>query len=260
MGAKELLFVEPLDEKLFGARHLGIEGVHQLGNAALAVQLASTWEQFKGKEGVKRGEVRGDSYRILPSPPELPASYTEALCQTRWPGRSHHCQSALLPNTEIFIDGSHTPLSVQASVLWMKKKRAEIMARDPNLQTYTILLFGCGKSRHPANLLSCIHESAIDLDIRHLLLTTISLHGTEEGKVARESDWGHVELMEKGWNEFPQNQSPQQIEKYQNISDAVKALHRIRQTLPPETQMQVLVIGSLYVAGGVLGLLDIPAV
>jgi len=78
---------------------LGLKGKHQRTNASLAVALAKSFLETRGKEF---GEV-------------LPESFIQPLRDTRWPGR---CQRVEQGKTTWLLDGAHTTESLRSSGEW----------------------------------------------------------------------------------------------------------------------------------------------
>ncbi|NWR83601.1 FOLC protein, partial [Furnarius figulus] len=106
------------------ALELGLAGAHQRSNAALALQLARTWLQRHGCQGL--GELK----EVPPSPelagrsvPLAPAFRpTDAMIQglrdTEWLGRT---QVLCHGPVTWYLDGAHTTSSIQACVRWFRQ-------------------------------------------------------------------------------------------------------------------------------------------
>eukprot|EP00536_Pseudo-nitzschia_multiseries_P009675 jgi/Psemu1/201299/e_gw1.277.91.1 len=128
------------------ALSLGLAGSHQYGNATLAVALC---------QAVTGGNAR--SKIEIDSPTTL-----RALAGAAWPGR---CQKLLWSGSgvghaddnddahaavEFFLDGAHTPQSLEATVGWFRSRACCERERPP------ILVFNCSHERNPVELLELL--------------------------------------------------------------------------------------------------------
>eukprot|EP01063_Lacrimia_lanifica_P030335 TRINITY_DN4812_c0_g1_i3.p1 TRINITY_DN4812_c0_g1~~TRINITY_DN4812_c0_g1_i3.p1 ORF type:complete len:480 (+),score=29.84 TRINITY_DN4812_c0_g1_i3:75-1514(+) len=137
--------------------HLGLEGLHQRDNAALAVALCSTYfEKTKGMkfsfipDGLAPGEVAEGPREALPE------DFVQGLSVAKWDGR---CQTVVLPVAEgsapvtLRIDGAHTDESVAAASAWF----AALPTGTPPARRE--VLFHCQPGRDPAALLTPIRDA-----------------------------------------------------------------------------------------------------
>ncbi|KAM6296966.1 folylpolyglutamate synthase, mitochondrial [Aegotheles albertisi] len=106
------------------ALELGLAGAHQRSNAALALQLARTWLQRRGPQGLmelKEVPLEAEpSGRPVPLAPTFQpsAAMTRGLRDTEWLGRTQ-----VLPRGPVtwYLDGAHTTSSIQACIRWFRE-------------------------------------------------------------------------------------------------------------------------------------------
>jgi folylpolyglutamate synthase len=79
----------------------GLSGAHQYQNASLAIRLART---------VLRDDTQIDD--ILSEP------FIAGLKNSKWPGRCQAVSDPSLPRTTWYLDGAHTPESMQCCLQW----------------------------------------------------------------------------------------------------------------------------------------------
>ncbi|KRZ71757.1 Folylpolyglutamate synthase, mitochondrial [Trichinella papuae] len=110
--------------------NLGIAGVHQKENANLAVHLARYWIMKMGyccSPIMNMNNVRNLKAELFDAP--LSEEEIKALESCRWPGRS---QIIKKNGIEYYLDGAHTPLSIQCCAAWFGEAAA---ATEPDYQT-----------------------------------------------------------------------------------------------------------------------------
>lgn len=128
--------VEPLDASRFD---IGIKGgAHQLENAALASAMA-----------------RVVFAKLWPVPQGLvDETIAAGLAACRFPGRAQ-VEKALGGRVTCYLDGAHTPVSVECAAKWFQS------TATPNKKR--ALVFHCSGDRNPKHLLEIIHrECAFD--------------------------------------------------------------------------------------------------
>ena len=190
---------------------LGIDGDHQLLNAALAWKLAQKWIQAQGL-------------------PELPSAVIEeALRLVRWPGR--HQKHQLSKDCCLYLDGCHTVESVQYCATWFIKEYCTSLMKNH-------LVFHC----------------SIDRDYRALLQPLLSIP------------------FESVFFAIPQHLAPSSKE---NCAALLKHHHDMAAYWTEKTGREalvltsmnegffslldgrVLVCGSLYLVGEVMGIFEL---
>eukprot|EP00013_Stygamoeba_regulata_P006896 CAMPEP_0177633426 /NCGR_PEP_ID=MMETSP0447-20121125/2831_1 /TAXON_ID=0 /ORGANISM="Stygamoeba regulata, Strain BSH-02190019" /LENGTH=571 /DNA_ID=CAMNT_0019135085 /DNA_START=467 /DNA_END=2182 /DNA_ORIENTATION=- len=289
VGVSHLRVVEPLTDAHMRGEPLSLSGEHQRLNSALACHLALSWLQ-------KHPQFWPPAERDLCSsaPPQpLPASFTPAatdplpvplpslirsgLSNCYWPGR---CQTvtrpSVYPRTTFYVDGAHTPESVRACLSWFSPK--------DDSKTVNILIFGTSRDRDSARLLAQFESyllvtSSSEHLFRHALFTALHTHPSEDAvvessqKTAR-STW--IQLLRKQsalrgasgvGSSFPPSSSVSSSTGSSLLADTAEyqlsieqSLQRVRALIQhyPDSDIRVLVVGSLYLVGGLIDLLDVP--
>ena len=90
---------------------LGLSGKVQLMNASLALQLSHAFLKIPNDELTTDSPSVASPFRIL-------LADALGLAVAKWPGRSHilHRQA-----TTYYIDGAHTPESIEACIEWFQQ-------------------------------------------------------------------------------------------------------------------------------------------
>ncbi|VTJ58543.1 Hypothetical predicted protein [Marmota monax] len=140
---------------------LGLEGEHQRSNAALALQLAHCWLQWRDHQDVRKLKVSRPSvpWPLPLAPVFQPTSHMRhGLRDTEWPGRTQVLRRGPLT---WYLDGAHTTSSVQACVRWFRQalQRSERPSRGPEVR---VLLFNSTGDRDPAALLKLLQPCQFD--------------------------------------------------------------------------------------------------
>lgn len=130
---------------------LGLAGDHQRENASLAVRLVSEWEERAGQEKSQTATARAQMVKqgILPN------EYVRGLQSVRWPGRSQIISDAIESLT-FFLDGAHTPESMETCAEWYAGALSSSWIDQPKLEPQTqfrVLLFNCMSERDAESLL-----------------------------------------------------------------------------------------------------------
>ncbi|KAM7447198.1 hypothetical protein ABFA07_004627 [Porites harrisoni] len=159
---------------------LGLEGEHQYLNASLALQLCTTWlnrslEKGKtiedvGKQTTTTNSLSREETADEPSSKkqklDVPVAKTfnvsdalrNGLKNTRWCGRN---QVIVRPSVTFYLDGAHTPRSIEACVKWFKKRADEEKEKESG-SVIRVLLFNLTGGRDPNSLLKPIMECNFD--------------------------------------------------------------------------------------------------
>lgn len=200
-------------------------------------------------------------------------------------GRHHEQQTSVLENLAYFLDGAHTPESMQACAQWFCDVQAEIYAGRPetvNDDTRNVLVFNCMEERDPSSLLGplakAVQESNIEFSAAYFVpndSSRSSLSSAVSGpqttpaatlNLEKELPWQH--RLQTTWDALLK-----QRQRLKGVAppDASKSVHSesflsnsLAGTLAvvhdsarrsPKTRVQVLVTGSLHLVGDVLRLL-----
>ncbi|XP_031569550.1 folylpolyglutamate synthase, mitochondrial-like [Actinia tenebrosa] len=144
---------------------LSLAGEHQHTNASMALQLCKTWlhkrmEENQSKDSLKSAtdldidDYEPDRKKLKSGIPvastfEITGNLRKGLVSARWNGR---CQKIVRPNITFYLDGAHTPKSVEACAKWFKQT-AEQEAKDTDGKVARVLLFNLTGDRDPHGLL-----------------------------------------------------------------------------------------------------------
>lgn len=236
---------------------LGLAGDFQVSNASLAVRVASAHLIALG---------------ITPPIPNspLPVEFLRGLRQVRWPGR---CETRHEKKITWHIDSAHTIESIHAAATWFVGSLSSI-AKDspPNPSTSTqsstrILLFNQQtrdadalarslyntisstlKDSHPfTHVVFCTNRTFEETGYRPDL---ISLNSNHQATQALEVQ----NRLAQTWSDLDPNTH---IQVMGSINEAVRWVRDIAGAL--ETQVPVLVTGSVHLVGGFLEVLETEA-
>ncbi|KAI4299511.1 hypothetical protein L6164_032966 [Bauhinia variegata] len=169
----------PLDAKLLNGLRLGLEGEHQYLNAGLAVALCSTW--------LKRTGHVEDNY--LEQATTLPEQFIQGLITASLQGRAQivpdlYANSGNSKELVFFLDGAHSPESMEACARWFslaikEDSQDQTLLRPDNSKfsheiaqmqhgdttgrnSTQILLFNCLSVRDPQLLLPRLMKTCAD--------------------------------------------------------------------------------------------------
>ncbi|NXU68578.1 FOLC protein, partial [Horornis vulcanius] len=140
------------------ALELGLAGAHQRSNAALALQLARTWLQRRGCQGLGELKEVPPSTELLGRPVPLAPAFrlTDAMIQglrdTEWLGRTQVLSHG--PVTW-YLDGAHTTSSIQACVRWFRQAALN-QDKPHDGSEVRVLLFNATGDRDTAALLKLL--------------------------------------------------------------------------------------------------------
>uniref|UniRef100_A0A8C9MUL9 Folylpolyglutamate synthase, mitochondrial n=1 Tax=Serinus canaria TaxID=9135 RepID=A0A8C9MUL9_SERCA len=141
------------------ALELGLAGAHQRCNAALALQLARTWLQRRGCQGLGELKEGPPSTELLGGPVPLAPAFqlTDAMIQglrdTEWLGRTQVLSHG--PVTW-YLDGAHTTSSIQACVRWFRQAHRPLALSPCSGSEVRVLLFNATGDRDTAALLKLL--------------------------------------------------------------------------------------------------------
>ncbi|NXV85363.1 FOLC protein, partial [Calonectris borealis] len=140
------------------ALKLGLAGDHQRSNAALALQLARTWLQRRGCQGLGELKEVPPGAKLAGRPVPLAPTFrpTDAMIQglrdTEWLGRTQ-----VLPHGPVtwYLDGAHTTSSIQACVRWFRQAALN-QDKPHDGSEVRVLLFNATGDRDTAALLKLL--------------------------------------------------------------------------------------------------------
>lgn len=174
-----LFVIPPLDDYPGSLPDLGLEGDHQLLNASLALQLCQTWISRRYKKAdncevengtsIKRAsteEKSSDEPFSKKAKVEVPVAqifeisntFRSGLKNTRWCGRN---QVIVRPAVTFYLDGAHTPRSMEACARWFKKRADEEKEKERGTVA-RVLLFNLTGGRDAHGLLKPVMKCDFD--------------------------------------------------------------------------------------------------
>lgn len=265
-----LKIVPRLDEYCFtdkeGKSHnggdipLGLAGEHQLENAALAIQLAATWESRFGKCISRNSGALYRSEMIL-NDKFLPSEYVKGLETVRWPGRAEIFKDCESDNLTYFVDGAHTPESIASCASWFAMASSSREADS----TERIVVFNCMEERDPASLLEPFQNKLLLCRAwpKEIIFspTMSSYSKLNQNRGSVDTSWQNNLLST--WKYLLQRESNHRAMLVTDPGTActspslVETLNRVKakSKVLPNKKLHVLVTGSLYLVGDVLQLL-----
>lgn len=169
----------------------------------------------------------------------IPQSFIEGLSDCYWPGRSDVIQYN--KSITLFIDGAHTPESMEACREWFLQKLAVQKVFSP------ILVFNCNTSRDPLTLLKFMAV----VEWEHVIFTS-----NDSGKPHLLEDKRSMERekkLTKTWQEkmldaWISLKGSKNTTICHNVPNVLTWLENYREQYP-EKHLSVLITGSLYHVG-----------
>ncbi|KAH6588349.1 hypothetical protein BASA61_005992 [Batrachochytrium salamandrivorans] len=226
---------------------LGLHGAHQRVNAALARQICEQWIASRESAG-----------SVFKNDPEY---IRRGLELTQWPGRCQRIDSPDFPDIEWFIDGAHTPESLQVCVDWFKE--SVLSATDASLPIY--LVFNCTHGRDGLRLLPPLVDMfKTSKQLRSIVFCTndpFSPESTSATASASDLTNNMVDLdpehtsqhaLAKAWATLAQDTPQSQVPTH--VVDSVESAARLIAN-DGSSKKRVLVTGSLHLIGSLMTLL-----
>jgi folylpolyglutamate synthase len=251
---------------------LGLQGDHQRTNAALAIALSNTWlasSKYARKEHKNPNySPQANNYSVLITPLSQATRVGLALC--KWPGRAQVLEVPDTTNLTLFLDGAHTPESMQVCAEWFANREKHTQSKD----IIKVLVFHCGSGRDPAALLGPVVSNAGVFD--KVFFTTFLVYPPAaatttvlvRNKADNDPKW--QQHVAETWNRVgsAHNPSPStstadppspltEVELFPSITDTINKLKNLAHS-QPHKRVHVLVTGSLYLVGGVLEVVKYP--
>jgi len=269
-----------------------LDGEFQQSNAALAVALCKEYLAHALKQRTlpssEREKVERDLAQLasgegLPAPFKLgkTKSLTDTtqtltffilgLSQCKWPGRGQTIQldSPEWKHVGIYIDGAHTEESVTACVHWFR----EVKERNGGIN---VLVFNCNKTKDAQKMLHVLVGSRIAFS--HVIFTTFDTRNTMKvqkrdlsaekkdntATTKQTNPLAWQEANAKLWEDLRETETetggsgaPLPKEKKAIVGSLPEVLDELKgiSAENPDSRLNVLVTGSLYLVGGVLEVL-----
>jgi folylpolyglutamate synthase len=221
-----------------------LPGEHQLTNLSIALQLVRIWlnktNNIDAWPSIKLSlPFNGD---ILPGF-SVPQEFLDGLKKCSWKGRGQILKKG---NITYFIDGAHTPKSIECCNKWYSKTH---LSSKSNV--FQILLFFCTADRKPSILLSQLKN--IEFDTVIFSCATIYPDADKDfgnSVIFEDEQMKKCQECYESWKEIFGKENSK-ICNY--VSDAIDEINNISNT---KKEVHVLVTGSLRLVGSVLALLD----
>ncbi|ANM65303.1 DHFS-FPGS homolog D [Arabidopsis thaliana] len=250
-----LQVVEPLDS----SQRLGLQGEHQYLNAGLAVALCSTFLKEIGIED-KNG---------LDQTNGLPEKFISGLSNAYLMGRAMIVPDSELPEEIVYyLDGAHSPESMEACAIWFSKQIKQNQERNQK-RSEQILLFNCMSVRDPSLLLPRLRSKCIDQGVdfkRAVFVPNVSVYNqvgssTNVGTRVESMSWQFG--LQRIWESLARGEAKsnsksdskgKEEEKSFVFSSLPVAVDWLRDNARQSKQVrfQVLVTGSLHLVGDLL--------
>ncbi|KAJ4765080.1 Folylpolyglutamate synthase [Rhynchospora pubera] len=253
-----LKVVQPLDETSLKGQPLGLQGDHQLINAALAVALVRTWLQKTGHGDL----ISLDGSNNGPLSEQVKRGLTTASLQ----GRAQRVQlqdDDISPGNLVFyLDGAHTPESMEICARWFSHAVKEENQRQPLKDCRQVLVFNCMSVRDPELLLprlfgACAHQG---VQFSKAIFVPNQSQYNKLGSIIapppqpQKADLTWQLALQQVWEELLHSDKGERSSVFRSLPEAVNCIKEMaRQN--KSTRCQVLVTGSLHLVGDILRLI-----
>jgi folylpolyglutamate synthase len=225
LSSSNLIKISSADiEKLKHVR-LGLAGEHQYTNAACAVALVNEWTKANGVHCQESFIEQG-------------------LRDAKWPGRCQTFHSEKYPLAHFFLDGAHTPESLQVCAEWFKEVSSKF-------EGTSCLVFNCTHGRQASLLLPPLIDNFEGTMFEHVIFTTNDpWSDNRAGDLSNlNDDKAAVNLVQKSLADYWREKCP---------SSTVYVVETVEQGMQVVSKVgvcQVLVTGSLHLVGSALTVL-----
>ena len=254
---------------------MGLPGDHQRVNTELAVGLCQAVVANDATNKTMTRISHGD--------------LCLALAEARWPGR---CQTVTwnetcFPSTantriNLRLDGSHTPISLQAGMDWFASVRQDTFKCFEPDQCKTVLIFNCSHERNPVELLQILMSKSSS-GHSHIHFDNVYFCRSDFERPSAVTKMNATDLlMQNGFTHMdclpPSNPTAMQVTTWQMTLEAIwkylesqqggspakattianltvaEAIDKIRDDMAKNkpSQVEVFITGSLYIVGSAL--------
>ncbi|KAI0638249.1 FolC bifunctional protein [Trametes polyzona] len=254
LKASEFVVVPPVSG--LSEVKLGLAGSHQYQNATLAVHLAKKFLALQANEQFES---------------ELPPAFVDGLKSARWPGRCQTVPDPAHAGTTWFLDGAHTLESLQCCMQWFISPDVALRPSSQGEKRSRVLIFNCTSGRSGNTFLGAMLSSAADLLKKHgsdeeaaslfdqvvFCANVTYADGGFKGDLTTlaipESDLAHLKTQHEladAWASLVPSFPKEKIHVLPSIEHAVNVVRKA--SAAGETEVDVLVAGSLHLVGGVI--------
>ncbi|KAL3094131.1 hypothetical protein niasHS_004816 [Heterodera schachtii] len=272
---------------------LGIAGPHQHINASLALQLARIWllkrhgrhieADQNGAEMANKSSDTNSNYlqQLLQldgnntsdqKEPNFLSNHlngfaltpgvAQALAKCRWDGRSQLLRQG--PNTVFHLDGAHTPQSIKFCAQWFLQS-VDATVTAPSVSVIRILLFHCTGDRSSAQLLPNLKDCRFDMALFCPALICPPDRRPAGRSLGQDSTNVNLDLSaelrrcendQQIWQQIAPGHPSAVFSCVSDALDKVRAVAAENSKSSVDTELHVLVTGSLLLVGDALALLD----
>ncbi|KAF3333994.1 folylpolyglutamate synthase isoform X2 [Carex littledalei] len=250
--------VQPLDAALLNGQPLGLQGDHQLVNAALAIALVRTWLQKTGHEDLISLDCSDNG--------SLPEQVIRGLTTASLQGRAQMVRlqdDDISPSEVVFyLDGAHSPESMEVCGRWFSHTIKEEKQEAPFKDLRQILVFNCMSVRDPELLLprlfnTCAHEG-VQFN-KAIFVPNQSQFNKLGSNTAPPPQPQQVDLtwqltLQRVWEKLLRSEKGDNSAVFRSLPEAVDWIKETARR-NKSTRFQVLVTGSLHLVGDILRLI-----
>lgn len=230
---------------------LGIRGIAQYQNAALACQLGYYF--LSSEKHKKRLTHHEETLEIDLN--MMPASFRNSLAICSWPGR---CQIVRYPTTEFYLDGAHTKESMENCLDWFLSEVGEV--RENEMRILMVNIIGDRNKYEILKPLACGNH------FDRIIFSTNRINYS--GDTPKSETFVNMQTPNsdrslenaitnaKIWTSLAGEKDNSRREVKSNLADSLEFISdTIR--LNPDKSVKILVTGSLHFVGAVLEILPV---
>uniref|UniRef100_A0A0N4Z4S3 Folylpolyglutamate synthase n=1 Tax=Parastrongyloides trichosuri TaxID=131310 RepID=A0A0N4Z4S3_PARTI len=232
-----MLSIAPtLDESLIYS--LQFPGKHQLSNLSLAIEIAKRWEEITN--------IRNkNNYQNIYSPEYLKRLFKNFI----WRGRTQKIERN---GIQYMVDGAHTQKSIEACTNWFMSDGSD----NENGKCVKILVFSTTGERKGEKFLRILEKCKFNLVLfsstivkQNMKFDDSNLNLTIDANDATKKCYENQNIWSNISSGVPS-------EVFPTIEMCVMYINNLRKTTPDETEIRVLVTGSLHLVGGVISFIE----
>jgi len=248
----EYVEVSPLLQQKDTSIEFSINFLYQ--NTTIALVLAAIWLDrniINNLEPILDYKGFGKCYKAPLFP--INEKYIQGLKSLNYSGRGQILNLEKYPNVTFYIDGAHTPTSIEHSVQWYE-------SNIPKENVYKILIFNCTKARKPEILFNYILNN-LQTPFNHVIFCASKLKKFVDnssavvfkitGRITKQLE------MEETWKNLCISRKIDLSPSTESIEAMETVLERIEQiSIGSSKKLHILITGSLYLVGAILGALE----
>lgn len=287
-----LCVTPPLEQYYPQGTVLGLNGIHQQYNAALAIALSQVWLTSSPNSKLQTAKLqtaklqptapdynpRKNNYLASFAHPSLPLFFTQGLADTKWAGRAQILRLPDHPNLTLYVDGAHTPESAEVCAEWFASSLDKTPPTLPSTPSHfpansftspspsstpsstsqeaiNVFVFHCGRGRTPATLLKPItSHPRLSSAFQHAVFPTFAIFPNTAATLTKilynDNDPAWQKQIVQMWQDMSGMQEGS-CQLHTCVADGIDSIKKIASS-HPNSRVNVLVTGSLYLVGAVL--------